>query len=84
MIEPIWDHLLTNIFCYISYNLGQFAMPDTYENWIGQFVYYAHQTGESYQVLHYSVDFKAARELWNPHRVRQYLVNVVLILIKDL
>ena len=49
--------------------LGQFAMPETCENWpsvINSSVYYAHQTHESYQVLPYSVDFKAPGELWNP------------------
>ena len=44
-------------------------MPDTCENWLGlvnSCVYYAHQTHEIYQILPYSVDFKAREELWNP------------------
>ena len=44
-------------------------MPDTCENWLGfvnSYVYSTHQTREIYQVLHYSVDFKAPHELWNP------------------
>ena len=44
-------------------------MPETCENWlslVNSCIYYAHQTGEIYQLLHYSVDFKAPVELWNP------------------
>ena len=44
-------------------------MPETYENWLGLInscANYAHKTREIYQVLPYSVDFKAPRELWNP------------------
>ena len=44
-------------------------MPETCENWLGLVnsrVYYAHQTHEIYQVLPYSVDFKAPGELCNP------------------
>ena len=44
-------------------------MPKTYENWLGlvnSHIYYAHQTHEIYQLLPYSVDFQAPRELWNP------------------
>ena len=45
-------------------------MPETCENWLGlvnSCVYYVHQseTQEIYQVLLYSVDFKAPQELWN-------------------
>ena len=49
--------------------LGQFAMPETCENWlslVNRFVDYAHQTRGIYQVLPYSMDFKAIGELWNP------------------
>ena len=38
-------------------------------NWfrlVNSCIYYACQTNEVYQVLPYSVDFKALRELWNP------------------
>ena len=45
-------------------------MPETCENWLGlvnSCVYYVRQseTHEIYQVLLYSVDFKAPQELWN-------------------
>ena len=46
--------------------LGQFAMPETCEDWLGlvnSCVYYVHQTHEIYQVLPYLVDFKALGEL---------------------
>ena len=42
--------------------LGQFAMLETFENWLGlvnNCVYYAHQAGETYQLLPYSVGFEA-------------------------
>ena len=44
-------------------------MPEACENWPGlvnSSIYYASQTHEIYQVLPYSVNFKAPRELWNP------------------
>ena len=44
-------------------------MPETCENWLGLVnngIYNAHQKHEIYQVLCYSMDFKAPRELWNP------------------
>ena len=44
-------------------------MPKTCENWLGlvnSIVYYARQTRVIYQVLPYSMDFKAPDELWNP------------------
>ena len=44
-------------------------MPDTWENLSGlvhSCIYHAHQTREIYQVLPYSVDFKAPDQLWNP------------------
>ena len=44
-------------------------MPNTCENWLGHvniYVYYAYKTHEVYQILPYSVDFKAPSELWNP------------------
>ena len=45
-------------------------LPETYQNWIGYVnncIYYAHQTGEIYQELYCSVDFKAHEELlWHP------------------
>ena len=43
-------------------------MPDICENLLGlvnSCIYYACQTCEIYQVLSYSVDFKASKELWN-------------------
>ena len=46
-------------------------MPGTCENWlslVNSCVYSARQTREIYQVLPYSVDFKAPAELWNPLR----------------
>ena len=49
--------------------LGQFAMLGTCESWrdiVNSYVYYAHRTREIYQVLRYSVEFKAPRRLWNP------------------
>ena len=48
--------------------LGQFAMPKTWEDLsslVNSCVYYARQTCEIYQILPYSVDFKAPAELWN-------------------
>ena len=39
------------------------------ENWLclaNSYIYNSHQTHEIFQVLPYSVDFKAPRELWNP------------------
>ena len=33
---------------------------------VNSYVYYVHQTREIYQVLRYSVEFKAPRRLWNP------------------
>ena len=44
-------------------------MPETCENClshVNSFIYYVRQTHEFYQVLPYSVDFKAPGELWNP------------------
>ena len=44
-------------------------MPEAFENWldlVNSCVYYVHQIREIYQVLPYSVDFKAPVELWNP------------------
>ena len=44
-------------------------MPETFENWfslVNRCIYHAHQTCEIYQVLPYSMDFKAPWELWNP------------------
>ena len=43
-------------------------MPIICENWLGLvngYVYYAHQTRKIYQLLLYSVDFKAPMELLN-------------------
>ena len=58
--------------------IGTFAMLETCENWLGlvnSCVYYTHQICEIYQVLPYSVDFKAPQ---------QYSVNEVLFGIKGL
>ena len=47
------------------WKLGQFAMPETCENWlcpVNGCIYYAHQTCEIYQVLPYLMDFKAPGE----------------------
>ena len=44
-------------------------MPKIFENWLGlanSFVYYVCKTHEIYQLLPYSVGFKALWELWNP------------------
>ena len=44
-------------------------MPERGEIWLGLvniFIYYACHTHKIYQVLSYSVDFKAPMELWNP------------------
>ena len=47
--------------------LGWFAIPETCEIIASNSCfYYAHQTHEIYQILPYSVDFKAPKELWNP------------------
>ena len=62
----------------------QFAMAETYENWLGlvkSCIYYAYETHEIYPVLPHSMDFKAPLEI---HWVRQYLVNKVLFGIKNL
>ena len=72
----------TSILCFILMSLGngqfthtqcwkleQFCMPGICGNWlslVNNCIYYANQTGEIYQVLPYSVDFKAHGELWNP------------------
>ena len=51
------------------YNLWQFAMPETCENWLGlvnSYIDYAHQTHKIYQVMSNSLDFKAPGEHWNP------------------
>ena len=48
---------------------GQITMPETCENCLGLINsrgYYASQTRELYQLLLYSVAFKAPGELWNP------------------
>ena len=55
--------------CQTVLRLGHFTMPETCENWLGlvnSYVYSTRQTREIYQVLPYSVDFKAPQELWNP------------------
>ena len=58
-------------------------MPKNCDNWLGlvnSYVYYACQTHEIYQVLPYSVDCKAPRELWSPlNKAELYLVNVFYI-----
>ena len=62
-------------------------MPETSENWFGPLnncIYYACQTPKIYQVLPYSVDFKAPGELSKTVPRGQYLVNIVLFRIKDL
>ena len=64
-------------------------MPEICENWLGlvkSCIYYACQTCEIYQVLSYSVDFKAPGELgsFKIHWVKQYHVNTVLFGIKGL
>ena len=44
-------------------------LNETCENWLGlvnNCIYYADQTYEIYQVLLYSVDFKAPGDIWNP------------------
>ena len=44
-------------------------MPEICENWlslVNSCIYYSLQTCEIYQVLPYSLDFKAPGELWNP------------------
>ena len=61
-------------------------MHETCENWlcrVNSYVYYACQTREMYQVLTYSMDFKALPGSFETHWVRQYLVNVVLFGIED-
>ena len=60
-------------------------MPKACENWLGlenSCIYYACQTHEIYQVLPYSVDFKAPRS-FEIHWLSQYSLNVVLFDIKD-
>ena len=42
-------------------------MPETCENWLhlaNSCIYYIHQTHKIYQVLYYSVDFKAAKDIY--------------------
>ena len=44
-------------------------MPEACQKWLGLVnsdIYYACQIHEIYQILPYSVDFKAPWELWNP------------------
>ena len=46
-------------------------MPETCENWLGlvnSCVYYACQIYEFYQVVPYSVKYKALGERWSPPR----------------
>ena len=53
------------IFAYQCSILGQFAMPETCENWlhpVNSCIYYATQTQYIYQVQPNSVDFKAPGE----------------------
>ena len=60
--------------------------PETCGNWqclVNGCVCYAHQSYEIYQVLLYSVDFKAPGS-FEIHWARQYAVNVVLFGINDL
>ena len=55
-------------------------MAETYENWrcrVNNCVYNAHQTREIYQVLPYSVWFKAPGP-FEIHRVNKHLENVVI------
>ena len=57
-------------------SFGQFTTPKTCEKWLDlinsyiyyahHYIYYAHQTREIYEVLPYSVDFKAPGKLWYP------------------
>ena len=61
-------------------------MSETCENWLGlvnSCIYFDCQTYEIYQVLPYSVDFKAPGS-FEIHWVRQYVVNVALFGIKFL
>ena len=66
-ILPISNcHYLSLSRCF---KLGQFAMPKTCEKWFGHvnsYVYCACQTHEIYQVLPYSMEFKAPVRFWNP------------------
>ena len=61
-------------------------MLETCENWLGvvnSCVYPAHQTRKIYHVLPYSVNVKASGS-FEFHWVRQCLVNIVKIRLKDL
>ena len=60
---------LHHMVVYQCWKLGQFAMPDTFENWLGlvnSWFYRVHHTREIYQALPNLVDFKAPMGLWNP------------------
>ena len=61
-------------------------MTEACEKWldnVNRCVYYTHQTRWIYQVLLYSLDFKASWDIWNQWE-RQYLVKIDLFGIKDL
>ena len=61
-------------------------MSKTCQNWLGlvnNCIYYACHTYEIYQVLSYSVDFKAPGEIWNPLS-KTVLSDCSLFGIKDL
>ena len=64
--------------------INQFAIPEACKNWLGlvnNCIYYTHHTHAIYQVLAYSVDFKAHEKIWNPLS-KSWLV--VLFGMKDL
>ena len=58
-------------------------MPETWLSIVNSYIYYAHQSHEIYQVLPYSVDFKAPKE-FELNWMGLYLVNVVLYRLRDL
>ena len=77
------------LFSQMQLNNLPYPRPVKIGNLVNSCIYFAHQTHEIYQVLPYSVQFKAPgisqiQGSFEIHWVRQYLVNIDLFGIKDL
>ena len=65
----VYSYAILWYFHKAVFNLGQFAMPETCENWldlVNSCAHHARQTHGIFQVLPYLMDFKVLGELWNP------------------
>ena len=86
-VSPVWESLYLENGLYIEtrscfteavVKIRTICMPETCENWLGLVnicVRYAGQIREIYQVLPYSVDFKAPGKLWNPFSKCSFIMN---------